>query len=127
MKQILTEEQTNMISELANQGYRQCEIAKQLGISAYMVRYWFAKIKDKDTDDVRAIKKCPTCKYRSRMCCEYLLLTGKRRNCSPYECDKYEKGTYKGGQGIDGYGYSLASRNRKAFNRLAYSQEDKGV
>lgn len=127
MKQILTEEQTEKIAELANKGYRQCDIARELNLSANMVRYWFAKSRDAENTVIKATKKCGTCKYRSRICCEYILVTGKKRGCSPYGCDKYEKGSFLGTTPIDGYGFALVSHNRKQFNQMAYSQEDKGV
>ena len=44
---------------------------------------------------------CPTCQYRGTLgadnspCCDYLFVTGHRRNSDPGFCDKYEKGTRK--------------------------------
>lgn len=40
-------------------------------------------------------KKCRTCKYSyletdSTAYCQYILMKGKRRNCDPKNCDKYE-------------------------------------
>lgn len=41
-------------------------------------------------------KQCKSCKYRGKIQsingCDYIYLTGKMRNCSPKECDKYEQG-----------------------------------
>ena len=42
-------------------------------------------------------KLCKTCKYHyggdnALMICNYLGVTGKRRNCEPGVCDKYELG-----------------------------------
>ena len=126
MKQVLTDEQIEKIKELADQGLRQRDIAKQLGLSQSMVRYWYTKV-DYAKKEERGLKMCGTCKYRSQICCEYLLVTGRQRNCSPYNCDKYVKGKFKGNQTISGYGFALSSRSRKTFDRMAYSQEDKGV
>lgn len=41
-------------------------------------------------------KLCETCKYRTRFDgewgCYYIVLVGKRRNCDPQNCKKYEQG-----------------------------------
>ena len=43
-------------------------------------------------------KLCDTCKYSKmfdyntkKTYCDYLCMTGHRRNCKAWECDKYEK------------------------------------
>ena len=40
--------------------------------------------------------RCGSCKYScvlsGDIICDYLLITGKRRECKAEECDKYEKG-----------------------------------
>lgn len=43
----------------------------------------------------RPRRKCGKCKYRlsdTKRSCGYMYFTGKRRGCSPEECDVYEKG-----------------------------------
>lgn len=57
-------------------------------------------------------KPCMTCKYRSGfgaskesrrlVTCDYLLITGSRRGCSPENCEKYEQKT-KTRRANDGY------------------------
>ena len=41
-------------------------------------------------------KQCSKCRFRgvigSQRCCDYILITGKPRGCSPVGCNKFEKG-----------------------------------
>lgn len=42
-------------------------------------------------------QQCKTCIYRAYQGrgCDYILITGERRGCSPEKCDKYTKGKKK--------------------------------
>lgn len=60
------------------------------------------KLTNEELDEIKD-KQCRYCKYRQVLTgsngspffilCSYILDTGKMRNCSVKECDKFEEGT----------------------------------
>jgi len=55
----------------------------------------WSDLTDKDIDKIIA-EKCTHCGYRGmldgRICCDYIIHTGKSRGCRPDECDKFFQG-----------------------------------
>lgn len=77
-------------------------------------------------EEIEAIreKKCKKCIYvahansRTQMQCNYLLITGKRRDCRMEECDKFRKGKPMGEGGhFDNYYGPDSKRRRRAPTR----------
>ena len=93
------------------------EISERLGVS-YQLAYDYVRKKKYDPGYVKGIlekqeqkktkkrkenskqrakrrKKCETCQFRgeaNKNGCDYILIMGHRRGCSPEDCDKYKKG-----------------------------------
>lgn len=67
------------------EGKSQREIAEAFNVNQTTVCNW-----------IRKHKKCQTCKYRDKDPkkgnCDYVGKTGHSRNCSVYDCEKYEEG-----------------------------------
>ena len=123
MKRIITDEQINEIATLASKGLRQCDIARATGIGAQTVKYWFYKTQGIPLNRggvFVGFKPCATCKYRGIDTCDYLIITGKRRNCSAVHCRCYVKGDPVGRQ--KALTISERQLRDKDFKRLMYSQ-----
>lgn len=77
--------QEEKIIRMLCKGKSQREIAEAFNVNQTTVCNW-----------IRKHKKCQTCKYRDKDPkkgnCDYVGKTGHSRNCSVYDCEKYEEG-----------------------------------
>ena len=100
MKRTITDEQINEIATLASKGLRQCDIARETGLAQQIVKYWFYKVQGipilTHKNSCKGFKPCGTCKYMGSGTCDYLIITGHRRNCPAVNCKCYVKGDYVG-------------------------------
>ena len=80
------------IRKMLKEGEPQRVIAETLGVAQTTLSYWISK----HPEAIQGEKKCPTCKYRSINTkagnCNYIGITGHRRECSAKDCTRYEKG-----------------------------------
>lgn len=55
----------------------------------------WSKMSEEEIEQIK-LEKCRYCKYRGvlggNICCDYILITKKKRGCRPDECDKYLEG-----------------------------------
>lgn len=122
MQRILTDEQLETIRSMLALGKKNCEIAKALNLPSPTVSYWIRKERNKDNSKSKI--RCSGCIYfgRHTKTCDYILITGKTRECEIEDCNKFKKGGYAGNDHKIGTMCISQKYPQEDFSKYIYSQ-----
>ena len=73
-------------------------LMKEYGIKPPQIKNRMVEEKPSSEKQTKKRPYCNTCQYQGKLgadslpCCDYLFVTGHRRNCDPEVCDKYVPG-----------------------------------